>query len=419
MKIVILTAGSRGDVQPYVALGRGLRAAGHTVTLATMEAFAPLAAEHGLQFAAVRGEYLELLQTPEGADAVAGRANPLTLLNQVAPMLRRVMDDALAAAEGAEAIIYHPKILAGHSLAERLGVPGVLALPTPLYSPTRAFPSPLVPLPSLGPLLNRLSHRLMVGLAGASVRGLLNRWRRERLGLPPVRDELTLHGRPVLRLYGYSPAVLPTPPDWDRYSVATGYWFLDQGRAWEPPAALRAFLDDGPAPVYVGFGSMPTKDAARTTRVVLTALEDAGQRGVLATGLGGLATARMPDSVFLLEGAPHDWLFPQMAAVVHHGGAGTTAEGLRAGVPAVVCPFFGDQPFWGRRVAELGAGPRPLPQRRLSARALSAEIRTAVGSPSVRARSAALGSVIRGEDGVGRAVAAFEEYVGAGAVPAR
>ncbi|MBK9714999.1 MAG: glycosyltransferase family 1 protein [Kouleothrix sp.] len=417
MKILILTVGSRGDVQPYVALGAGLQAAGHRVTLATLEAFAPLVAQHHLHFYPLRGEFLELLQTAEGKAAVVGKGNPLALLRQVTPMLRRMLDDTLAASVGAELVIYHPKALGGYSLAEKLGIPGILALPLPLYSPTAAFPSPIIPVANLGPVLNRLSHRAAVKLTSASVRRVLNRWRNEMLGLPPIRDESQLHGQPVLRLYGYSPTVLPTPPDWDSSSVATGYWFLDEQKRWEPPASLRAYLNAGPPPVYIGFGSMPTQDAPRMTRMVLAALERTEQRGVLATGWGGLAAADLPARVYMLAEAPHDWLFPRMAAVVHHGGAGTTAAGLRAGVPIVICPFFGDQPFWGRRVAALGAGPEPIPQRRLTVDALSAAIGAAVSDPTMRARAMTLGKAIRAEDGIGQAVARIEAHVGVSAAP--
>lgn len=413
MNILVLTVGSRGDVQPYVALGAGLQAAGHSVTLATLEAFAPMAQAHGLAFSPMRGEFLELIQTPQGKAALAGKGNPLALLRTVMPMLRRLLDDSLAAAGGAELVIYHPKAMGGYSLAEKFGIPGILALPLPLFSPTAAFPSPIVPAASLGPTLNRLSHRVMVNLSTASIRGMVNRWRREALGLAPVRDELSLRGRPVLRLYGYSPAVLPTPADWDDTSLATGYWFLDRPASWQPSEALRTFLQAGPPPVYVGFGSMAAEDAARTTATVVAALERTGQRGVLATGWGGLQAGAVPSSIFLLDEAPHDWLFPQMAAVVHHGGAGTTAAGLRAGVPTVICPFFADQPFWGRRVAALGAGPTPIPQRQLTAERLAAAIGAATGDPAMRANAQALGAAIRAEDGVARAVAAIEAHVGA------
>jgi sterol 3beta-glucosyltransferase len=414
MKILILTLGTRGDVQPYVALGAGLRSAGHAVTLATLERFGPMATERGLDFHPLRGELLELMQTPEGKAALTGKGNPLALLRQVGPMYRAMLEEEWAAAAGAELVIYHPKALGGHSIAEKLGIPGVIALPLPLMSPTAAFPSPIIPAASLGAPLNRLSHRAAVGLALASVRGVLNRWRKESLGLPPAGDELTLRGRPVLRLYGYSPAVLPSPPDWDEHSAATGYWFLDRPAGWAPPQPLVAFLRAGPPPVYVGFGSMPAQDAERLTATVLAALERAGQRGVLATGWGGLAAAELPASIYLLDAAPHDWLFPQMAAVVHHGGAGTTGAGLRAGAPTVICPFFGDQPFWGRRVAALGVGPAPIPQRKLSVERLAEAIRTAATDGAMRERAAALGAAIRAEDGVASAVALIEAHVAEG-----
>jgi UDP:flavonoid glycosyltransferase YjiC (YdhE family) len=213
----------------------------------------------------------------------------------------------------------------------------------------------------------------------------------------------------VLRLYPYSPAVLPTPADWDASSVATGYWFLPRDGDWQPDPALVDFLASGPPPVYVGFGSMPSEDAAAKTQVVLDALAQAGQRGVVATGWGGLTLANAPRDVFALDAAPHDWLFPRMAAVVHHGGAGTTAAGLAAGAPTVICPFFGDQPFWGRRVAALGVGPAPIPQKKLTAARLAAALRTVAEDAAMRMRAQTLGEAIRSEDGVGRAVALLEQ----------
>jgi sterol 3beta-glucosyltransferase len=412
MQILILTLGSRGDVQPYVALGLGLQAAGHTVTLATLAAFAPMVQARGLTFYPIRGEFLELLQSAEGKAILAGKGNPIALLRQVQPMLRQILDDGMAAAMTTQpdVIIAHPKAMAGYSMAEKLAIPLIVAFPLPLYSTTGAFPSPILPVANLGPTLNRLSHRVMIAMTSMSVRGLINRWRKTQLQLPAIRNELHLHGQPVLRLYGYSPHVVPTPNDWDQYSVATGYWFLDRPRDWQPPAALQAFLEAGPAPVYVGFGSMPAQNADQTTATVVAALEQAGQRGVLASGWGGLRATRLPPTVYLLDEAPHDWLFPQMAAVVHHGGAGTTAAGLRAGVPTVICPFFGDQPFWGQRVAALGAGPAPIPQRKLSVAALSAAIRTAATDSTMQQRAATLGTAIRAEDGIARAVNGIMNY---------
>jgi UDP:flavonoid glycosyltransferase YjiC (YdhE family) len=190
----------------------------------------------------------------------------------------------------------------------------------------------------------------------------------------------------------------------------TGYWFLDRPQGWQPPAALVDFLQAGPPPVVVGFGSITVRDPEETTVLVLSALRAARQRGLLLTGWGGLSQADLPDDVFKLEAVPHDWLFPRAAAVVHHGGAGTTAAALRAGVPSIVVPNFMDQPFWAQRVVALGAGPRPIPRNRLNAARLSAALRAAVEDESFRARAAAVGRRLRAEDGVGRAVEAFERH---------
>jgi sterol 3beta-glucosyltransferase len=414
MRILIMTMGTRGDVQPYIALALGLSRAGHSVTLATLTAFEDMVREHGLAFAPLRGDFLEMLQTPQGKAAVVGKANPLELWRQARPRLRRLLDEQPEAARGADAIIFHPKTMGGQSLAERFDVPGIMALLQPLYAPTRTFASMLMPADNLGGALNLASHRLTNWAMGAAVSGVLNRWREESLGLGPVRDQLTLHGRPLPRIYGYSPQVLPAPPDWAPECAVAGYWFLERAPDWRPPERLEAFLQDGPPPVYVGFGSMPSRDAQAQTRLVLEALAQSGQRGVLATGWGGLAAADVPADVYLLDAAPHDWLFPRVAAVVHHGGAGTTAAGLRAGVPNVICPFFGDQPFWGRRVAALGVGPQPCPQQRLSVGRLAEAIRAAVEDSAMRERAAVLGARIRAEDGVARAVELVERRLGVG-----
>ena len=301
--------------------------------------------------------------------------------------------------------MYHPKALAGYHIAEKLGIPGVLSLPVPLFSPTRAFPSPILP-PGLdlGGPLNKLSHRLVVALTTAPYRKLVTTWRRETLLMPPADDERLLGGKPVLRIYPYSPHVLPVPPDWDDSTAVTGYWFLKPDPTWQPPADLVAFLDNGAAPVYIGFGSMAAPDAARTTAIVLEAVQKAGVRAVLASGWGGLVGSALHANVFALESAPHEWLFPRMAAVVHHGGAGTVAAGLRAGKPTVVCPLFGDQPFWGHRIHTLGVGPKPVPLKRLTVDGLAQAIHLAVTDEGMCRRAETLGGNIRAENGVVKAV---------------
>ncbi|NMB90668.1 MAG: glycosyltransferase family 1 protein, partial [Chloroflexi bacterium] len=333
MKILLLTLGSQGDVQPFVALGVGLQAAGAQVTLATGRSFEPLVRRYGLQFAPLRADFLQLAQSAEGKAALAGK-NPVAMLQKVLPELRQSLQDAWQAAQGAECIVYHPKALAGYHIAEKLGIPAFLSLPLPLYTPTGAFAVPVLPgAPQLGGLLNRLSYALVLAASTAPYRSMLARWRQEELGLPARWDERRLGGRPVPRLYAYSRHVVPVPADWDASSQVTGYWFLPPAVDWQPDPGLVDFLAAGPPPVYVGFGSMTVAEAARLTGVVVEAVRQAGVRAVLASGWGGLAPGDLPDGIWPIPSAPHEWLFPRLAAVVHHGGAGTTAAGLRAGKP--------------------------------------------------------------------------------------
>jgi sterol 3beta-glucosyltransferase len=398
--ITLLTVGTRGDVQPFIALGLGLQRSGYAVTVATSERFAEFVRAYGLAFAPLSAEFLDLANTAGGKKALTGKGS-LGLLRQAMPLLRRMLDSTWPAiAPATAAIVYHPKVLAGYHLAEKLGIPAFVAFGIPALSPTREFANPLLTTRNLGPTLNRFSYRLFAWASTAPYRSMINQWRREQLDLPPCKDDTLLRGRLVPILYCYSSRVVPTPLDWDSSATVTGYWLLDQAKIWQPPVELVSFLEAGPPPVYVGFGSMPAQDRERTTATVLEALRQTGQRAVLATGAGGLAAPAASRSVLGLEAAPHDWLFPQMSAVVHHGGAGTTAAGLLAGKPSVICPFFGDQPFWGKRVAALGVGPEPIPQARLSVEALAKAIQSAVADDDIQKRARTLGTQLRTEAGM-------------------
>jgi sterol 3beta-glucosyltransferase len=213
-------------------------------------------------------------------------------------------------------------------------------------------------------------------------------------------------------LSAYSPSIIPHPADWPTNVHITGSFFLDAQADWQPSSELNAFLEAGDPPVYIGFGSMAGRDPERLARLSIEALAKSGQRGLLLTGWGGLRTEWVPDNVFVMEAAPHSWLFPRMAAVVHHGGAGTTAEALRAGVPAVVVPFVLDQFFWGARVRALGLGPDPIPQKRLTADRLASAIRVAVTDPDMNRRANARGVAVRAQDGISNAVNIVRRYLG-------
>ena len=418
MRIAIIALGSRGDVQPYVALGEGLNAADHAVRLITHENFAPLAAAHGLECHTVRGDVQAVAESEE-MRALLAKGNFLAITRRTAQEAKRAMqqwaEDGLAACRGVELIVAGiDGLFIGLALAEKLDVPFMQAYLVP-FTPTGAFPGVLLPvaMPRLGGGFNRLSHRLVRQVMWQGSRAADNLARRQVLDLPTAPlfgpfGSARLRRLPVL--YGFSPAVVPAPADWDANTHVTGYWFLDSAAGWTPPPALASFLADGPPPVYVGFGSMASRQPEETADLVLRALAETGQRAVMLSGWSGLQADRLPPSVIMVESVPHAWLFPRVSAVVHHGGAGTTAAGLRAGVPAILIPFFGDQGVWAGRVRALGVGPAPIPRRELTAARLAEALRQAITDEALRRRAADLGATIRAEDGVGRAVAIFATF---------
>jgi sterol 3beta-glucosyltransferase len=411
MRIAIIATGGRGDVQPYIALGQGLQKAGHTVRLVTMQDFEALVRSYGLEFWSVRGNAQESLESTEARELME-KGNLLTMLRLMKKESMRTsvewMEDGLAACQGMDLLITGSLGLnIGLALAEHLNIPLIRAHLFP-FTPTRTFPSVLIPQTStnLGGSFNLLSWQLVLQMLWLGVGPIFNQARKKVLGLPPSSLVETYHSDsskgPIF--YGFSPSVIPRPADWKDGVHVTGYWFLDPAEDWTPPPALVDFLQAGPPPVYIGFGSMSSRKPEETAELVIKAITKTGQRALLFSGWGGLHKEDLPDSVLMIDSIPHAWLFPRAAAVVHHGGAGTTAAGLRAGVPSIVVPFNFDQPFWGQRVHKLGVGPRPIPRSRLTVDRLAQAIQEVVTNTSMRQRAAELGSKIRAEDGIANAV---------------
>jgi UDP:flavonoid glycosyltransferase YjiC (YdhE family) len=418
MKVTIIAPGSRGDVQPYVALGKGVKEAGHAVRVLATQDFQSLVTAYGLDFFDMGGSMQTVAQSMQG---LLEQGNFLRILSSMGDAAQSLVSQAsesgLVACQGSDLIIAGMGgLFVGLALSEKLGIPFVQAFYFP-FTPTREFPNALVPLPltRLPSWANRLSHRLAQQMLWQNYRAADNKARREILQMAPAPfwgPFASLHRQERTILYGYSPQVLPPPKDWDDFIHVTGYWFLDPPAGWEPPIDLVNFLQSGPPPVYIGFGSMVNSKAEETTDLVLQALARTGQRGVLSAGWGGLKEEDLPRTVFMIGSIPFSWLFPQMAAVVHHGGAGTTSMGLAAGIPSIVTPFMGDQPFWGQRVYELGVGPKPIPRRRLTVDRLAESIRCAVSDTEMQKKAARLGECIRAENGIARAVAVIEQNRG-------
>jgi UDP:flavonoid glycosyltransferase YjiC (YdhE family) len=211
-------------------------------------------------------------------------------------------------------------------------------------------------------------------------------------------------------LLACSPTVIPRPGDWSSPHIhIPGYFFLDSSTSYQPPAELEKFLASGEPPICVTFGSMIHRDAEKIYRIVLTALEQTGNRAIVLSGWSAIENFDLPENILVLDAAPHDWLFPRCKAVIHHGGAGTTAAGLRSGIPNLVVPFAADQPFWGVRVHAIDAGPRPIPIKKLTAEKLAAALDDVDGD-ALRSSAQVVGGKIRMEDGVGQTVMFIDEY---------
>jgi len=417
VRVCILTLGSRGDVQPYVALARGLSKAGYDVALLTDPSFRGFVQAHGVEWRSFdTGDPRALIHSPEGRALVAGMANPVTLVRELSkllePMLEKGYTEARQNTTDADALLVAPTVLPlAQTLHQKSGVPFAGAFLQPSHA-TRAFASWIFPdppawLPFRGALCKwsaRFGWELLFRVAGRA----FDRARERVFGLPPAGNPYRMLERERWpALYGFSTAVVPRPADWGPHIEITGYWFLERDPRWRPSAELEAFLADGPPPICVGFGSMPSGDPAALAREVVRALELAGCRGLLLSGWGALAQVELPKSVFALEAAPHDWLFPRVAAVVHHGGAGTTAAALRAGVPSLVVPFIADQRFWGERIANLGAGPRPFSRKKLRAERFALALRELVLTPRFSDGAARAADALAREDGLARAAAAL------------
>jgi UDP:flavonoid glycosyltransferase YjiC (YdhE family) len=407
--VVIVAVGSRGDVAPLTGVGVRLQRAGHEVAIVAYTPFRDMIASCGLRFRELCAD-LELAS--EGADV-----QPMKGLAAFgSPSGMRTLGNNIIAAVGDEPadilLLSSFSELAGHPLAEAKGIPSLGVRLQPL-SATAAYPPSVFGAWSAGGVGNRLAADVGAWLMDRFYGGVVAGFRRD-LGLPKastrkLRRERTHAQWPVL--HGYSSAVVPRPSDWRPGLEITGYWWPAPAPNWEPPPLLTDFLAAGPPPVFVGFGSMMTT-AQRTEQmsdIIAHAARQAGQRAVVQAGWTSLNV--VDDDMLTIGEVPHDWLFPQVAAVAHHCGAGTTAAGLRAGVPTIALPAFGDGPFWAQRLAALGVSAATIPQRRLTADELADAMRTAVTDLQLRKTAQRLAGHIAAEDGAAGALAAVESLI--------
>jgi sterol 3beta-glucosyltransferase len=415
LRLAVVAVGSRGDVQPYLALGVGLQNAGYQVQFCADRLFENLVKSTGLLFTPVTAAPVDMMQ--QNISRHGGPLKLITWLNQhFKPLARRFFADLASATTESDAILYSSLAFAGYHVAEKHAIPALGVYNVPI-TPTHAFQNPSFPAaPEWFPLQSaynwwsfRLANQLFINL----IKPIVNECRRDVLGIKPLPNGFfwRLDLTPLPIVYGFSPHLLPRPGDWGDNCKISGHWFLDYPEEWHPADHITRFLEAGDPPIYVGFGSMVDEQIKHTTPIVLGALKRLGQRGILMGGWGGLGAGDLPDTILHLESIPHSWLFPHVSVVVHHGGAGTTATGLRYGKPSVVVPFFADQPFWGRRVYTLGCGPRPIPFSKLNTPYLAAAIDQAVNEHRFHQNAQSISEKLKAEDGVGKAVGFIRSFL--------
>lgn len=417
MHLVFITIGSRGDVQPLIPIARALDAAGYRVTIATDPEFEEFVTSRGVAFRPYGPPQRPIMCSDKGRawlESNGGLREHMQLAREVfSDFIHALPGSAEEALADADAVFFTGVDAFPTFVAEKRGIPAI-ALPFfPIVATGTFAPMGMPEPPFFRGLLNHLGWRFVQNVFCWVFRDATVAARRS-LGLPPLR-RVNLNGywqeQGIPFLHLISPTVMPRPKDWPDNAELTGYAYLDEAQHWQPESGLVDFIAGGETPISIGFGSMLSTDPSELSRILSQALARTGKRAVVLGGRSDGELSIASDDVYVTDQAPHDWLFPKMSAVVHHGGAGTTAASLRAGKPTVVCSFFADQPFWGQRVADLGAGPAPLARKTLTVDGLVAAIEQACSDTTMQRKAAALGERLRAEDGVGATVTSIEHHL--------
>ena len=390
--------------------------AGHTIQLATHQAFAELVRSYDIPFFALDDEPREIFQTEEGQRLLAHGTNPYRFAQQFAHWLgvrtpfymQRAQE---ASRDGDVIVVAFASLMIGYTLAEKYKKRLVITQLQPTLLSTTELPEPTSPwLPQkpllLGKTMNRLSHVMAQQYTRLLFLPAANAARKSLYHLPPLSRNFyaTLPDIADLVLCAYSPLLLPRPSDWSKNIYVTGFWTLQHQEGWQPESDLVSFLHSGSVPIYIGFGSTNSYQSTETIGMVEAALTQLEQRGILLVDKNVARSQQRSSLLYLTNGVAHDWLFPQMQAIVHHGGAGTTAASLQAGVPTIIVPSISDQWFWGYQVARIGVGPHPLNRKNLTTQGLVERLSTTIHDQQMRQRAKEFGAYIQKENGVEQAV---------------
>jgi sterol 3beta-glucosyltransferase len=416
-KVALVAVGSRGDVQPMVVLGLGLKSAGYDPTIIAGSDFEQWVESFGLNYQSLGVNMQDVMNEDMGRNWANSGGSPSaslkvlqTLLDQYGKPIKEAIWE-----EGQRSDVIMSNFLTDSlamTVAETFDIKHIMFMLQPLM-PTKYGGSHTNSVMQGASLINSLATNLIIGVLWNRVFGGYANGVRQELGLPKISFfEYIKRFKQTPSILAFSPNVVPTADDWHENSHQTGYLFIEDEPDWQAPEDLLAFLDDGEAPIYLGFGSMSAVDPKMTLDMMLKAIADTGQRAIIHSGWAGLSTDNQADHIYFLDSAPHAWLFPKMKALVHHGGAGTTATSLRAGVPTFIIPHLGDQTYWGLRMPQLRVGPKPVPRPKLTSEKLADGIRQMVNDTTMQSTADKLGQAIRQENGVQKTVKAVKTILG-------
>lgn len=415
MKIVICTMGSRGDVEPYIALGSELAKLGYIIYISAPIVYQTLVEDANLNYLAMNAvNPQDMMKIPEIEQAFASgkKIKPLLLLMKKSkPVISEFLKEMFKNTQGMDAVIASMILYGAYDGAEKQGIPCIYTLLNPAV-PTREFPTVLAP--HIPRFLYKRSHRFLEKSFWLAFKKTCNRlrtteWNLKKLACCPIN---VLRENHVPTFLGYSEAILPKPKDWSNNEIITGYWQSNFKPKYKPDSKLIEFLDYGNRrPIYIGFGSMPIGNVNELLDLIKEALCASHERAIVFLGYNKTVHLEHNEQIFLIDSIPHSWLFPRVAATVIHGGAGTCAASLRAGKPTIVIPFMGDQFFWGEQIYKQGAGPKPIPYKLLNALKLTESINEATNNRQIIENAEHIGKALRVENGAAFAAEKINLYL--------
>lgn len=416
MHLVIATLGTRGNVQPYVAVGKELKRRGHLVTVATHEDYRTLVESNGLSFRGVCGSYRKILTSEAGQRWINSSRNPIKFVRGFRklfePYAEGWINDFETALNDADAAIVNAVAAPALVVLETKQIPRVILFTSPSVPSGKIGISGLPRIPFLVSWVERNIYTVVLNQAWSVGKDAQARFLSSHdLCLPPHALWKENIRRGLGHLHLFSQAIVPRPDDWPQCAEVTGFCFLDTPQDWEPPKELSHFIDSGPPPIYATYGSQSGKDPATLCRITVEALRSIGQRGVIGINPDKLPDAKGSDDMFFIDDVAYEWLFPKMSAIVHYGGVGTASAVLRAGKPSVVTPFFSDQLFWANRMAKLGVCPAPIAKRHLTSHRLARELQCLLSEPSYARRAQEIAGVIQSENGGKRTADRIAYYI--------